>query len=339
MNGKERVIRAIEFDLPDRIPHMHSYRYATVDRHGDRFLRLLGEYPSDFLQELPTRDSLDTSDKGVEVDEWGVTWVKVQDGYLGQPKGHPLSDWDAFEDYEIPDPRAGSSLLTSSKAESAGEAETDLYVCRFGGNLFERLQWLRGMRNVFVDLATGRRELLVLADRIVQYDIELSEMWIEQGADAIVFTDDWGTQNRLMVRPSMWREVFKSRYRRIFRAVRRMGAKVHFHSDGHIMEIVPDLMEIGVDVLNPQLNANDMDALAEMCSGRLCIRGGLDRQRILPRGTKADIRRHVKDVIERFAVCDGGWIACGELGPDVPLPNCKAMMQSFFRLGRYSPPS
>jgi len=337
MNGRERVFRSIEFDSPDRIPHMHSYRYATLERHGDSFLRLLSSYPSDFVQEIPTKASLDTSDKGTAVDEWGVTWVKVQDGYLGQPKGHPLESWEAFEEYHIPDPSAGSSLLTSSRPREEIKRDGDLYLCAFGGNLFERLQWLRGMKNVFVDLATGRKELLRLADRIVGYNIQLSKILVEEGADGVVFTDDWGTQDRLMINPSMWRSFFKPRYRRIFRCVHRLGAKVHFHSDGYISPIIPDLIEIGADVLNPQLNVHDMDALARMCGGRICVRGGLDRQVVLPRGSPADVRRHVKEVIERFAVHDGGWIACGELGPDVPIRNCEEMMSCFFRLGRYAP--
>ena len=336
MNSKERVIRAIEFDGPDRIPHMHSYRYATLEKYGKNFTQMLGQFPSDFFPNWSTKDSLDGSDKGTFIDEWGVTWVKIQDGYSGQPKGHPLANWEEFDGYEIPDPEAGSSPA-SSKRYVTGEslASEERYVCMYGGTLFQRLQWLRGMRNVFIDLATKRRELYQLADAIVEYDIAVARMWCERGADAIVFADDWGTQDGLMIRPSLWREAFKPRYREIFRAVRTMGAKVHFHSDGYIMDIIPDLIELGVDVINPQINVHDIDELGEVCGGRICIRGGLDRQNVLPYGSRADVRGHVLDVIGHFAVFDGGWIACGELGPDVPFANCEEMMHSFFRFGRY----
>ena len=336
INSKERVIRAIEFDGPDRIPHMHSYRYATLEKYGHEFIQMLSKFPSDFLQDIPTKGSLDTSDTGTATDEWGITWIKVQDGYLGQPKGHPLENWENFEGYEIPDPLAGSSLTTTSLAGSVETVESDdRYVCKYGGNLFEMLQWLRGMRNIFVDLATKRKEFFQLADAIVDYDISLARIWCERGADAIVFTDDWGTQDRLMINPSVWRQVFKPRYRKIFRAVRKTGAKVHFHSDGYIAEILTDLIELGVDVLNPQINVHDMNELAGICGGRICIRGGLDRQTVLPHGSTTDIRHHVLEVIRHFAVYDGGWIACGELGPDVPFANCEEMMKSFFLFGRY----
>jgi uroporphyrinogen decarboxylase len=336
LSGRERVIRAIEFDGPDRIPHMHSYRYATLVTHGSRFRRLLEAYPSDFYQWEPRKDTLEGAGRGSYTDEWGVTWVKVQDGYMGQPKGHPLESWDAFGDYEVPEADPSTSVfLRHHRSGAEGEASEDTYVCMFGGNVFERLQWLRGMRNVLRDLMTGRRELFRLAEAVVDYNISLARYWCEEGADAIVFSDDWGTQGRLMVNPGLWRTVFKPLYGKMFGEVHRRGAKVHFHSDGYILDIIPDLMDLDLDVINPQLNVHRLADLAGLCGGRLCIRGGLDRQRILPRGTPEQVRRHVLDAIEHFAVYDGGWIGCGELGPDVPFANCRSMMRSFFKLGRY----
>jgi hypothetical protein len=90
-------------------------------------------------------------------------------------------------------------------------------------------------------------------------------------------------------------------------------------------------------VLNPQLNVHDVGKLGEICGGRICIRGGLDRQITLPRGSPDSVRGHVLETIQNFACYDGGWIACGELGPDVPLANCREMMGSFARYGRYRP--
>jgi hypothetical protein len=103
------------------------------------------------------------------------------------------------------------------------------------------------------------------------------------------------------------------------------------------MDIVKDLIDMGLDVLNPQLNVHDMAELAGTCGGRICIRGGLDRQHTLPRGTPGMVRDHVLEAIETFGSYDGGWIACGELGPDVPLANCREMMDSFARFGKYRP--
>ncbi len=337
MNAKERVLAAIDFKGPDRIPHMHSYRTATVSKLGKPFLDLLEKYPSDFYVPPHTKDSLEGSDSGVMEDEWGVKWVKVMDGYTGQPKGHPLENWDDFVHFDTPDPDPDSSL---SLSHHAGGDEFDLqkkYVCLYAGNLFERLQWLRGMRNVMVDLHTEKAELLELADMIVEYDIRLAENWMDKGADAIVFSDDWGTQQGLMIKPALWRRVFRPRYNRLFSAVRQMGARIHFHSDGYIMDIIPDLIDLGIDVLNPQLNVHDLDELIDLCSGRICIRGGLDRQQILPNGSRFQVRQHVLNTIDNFATHDGGWIACGELGPDVPLANCEEMMASFFRFGKYRP--
>lgn len=338
MNSKERVIRAIEFDGPDRIPHKHSFRFATMDKYGADFERLLGEYPSDFRENMPTRDTLEGAGRGSQTDEWGITWVKIQEGYMGQPKGHPLGSWDDLDTYEFPDPDPGSSLYLKQhggRAESIASEEK--YVCMFGGNLFERLQWLRGMRNVFIDLARNRSRISRLADLVMNYNIEISKIWCERGADAVVFSDDWGSQTGLMINPSLWRNFFKPRYRRMFRSVKGMGAKVHFHSDGYIMDIVKDLIDMELDVLNPQLNVHDLTELSGTCGGRICIRGGLDRQHTLPRGSPDMVREQVLEAIETFGSYDGGWIACGELGPDVPLANCREMMGSFARFGKYRP--
>jgi hypothetical protein len=337
MNSRDRVYAAIEFDSPDRIPHMHSYRTATLNRYGHEFNKLLERFPSDFYHPPRSKDSLEGSDAGVMTDEWGVAWVKIQDGFMGQPRGYPLTSWENLSDYEVPDPDPAKSVALRHHGGREDLASGDLYACMYGGSIFERLQQLRGMRKLFFDLASGRRELGQLADLIVDYNIRLSRIWLERGADAIVFTDDWGTQQELMISPPRWREFFKPRYRKMFRAVHREGAKVHFHSDGTIIQIIPDLVELGVDVLNPQLNAHDPDQLTELCSGHICIRGGLDRQGILPRGSQVDVQQHALEALGRFALHDGGWIACGELGPDVPLVNCETMMRTFSRFGRYRP--
>lgn len=320
MNSRERVIRAIEFEGPDRVPVTHSVLPAALLKYGEKLERIFRKYPSDFGYGYTyTKGQWLLSKKRRYVDEWGCLWVKIRRGLQGQVKGHPLADWKALETYQFPKPpdsRRG-------------------YICGSGGILFERMQWLRGFENLMIDLITRRRETYVLRDRIVDYNLQVTKRFLESDVDGIGFGDDWGAQDRLMIKPSLWREFFKPAYKRMFDEVHKAGVYVHFHSDGYIMDIIPDLIEIGVDVLNPQLPVNDIDELGEKFGGKLCFIAGLDRQKILPWGKPEEIVRHAKHAIKALGCYDGGYIGGGEINLDVPLANVEAMYKAFREYGRY----
>jgi uroporphyrinogen decarboxylase len=148
------------------------------------------------------------------------------------------------------------------------------------------------------------------------------------------FRDDWGTQQALMVRPSLWRRFFLPAYTRLFALVRNAGKHVWFHSDGAIAEIVPDLLAAGVQVLNPQVGTVGRARLVALCRGRVCIEADIDRQWTLPFGTPEDVRAVVRADIEAFGGLEGGYIGRGEVAGDVPLENVAAMLDAFARYGR-----
>jgi len=239
----------------------------------------------------------------------------------------------ALSGYEFPDPEMVGDW--DRAAENAAKAGDKLYVIGKGGEYFERMQWLRGFENLMFDFAEGREELNVLGEEIVMHNLKVLEMWQASGADldAVQFGDDWGSQMQLMLRPSIWREFFKPNYKRMFDLAHEFGWRVHFHSDGHISEIIPDLVEIGVDVLNVQLPVMDLAELGRELKGKVCVRGGLDRQKILPRGTPKEVKSHVREVYSAFGSPEGGWIGNGEIGPDVPLENARAMYEEIVELG------
>jgi uroporphyrinogen-III decarboxylase len=161
------------------------------------------------------------------------------------------------------------------------------------------------------------------------------ERSLRLGVDGIGFGDDWGTQTQLMISPRLWREFFKPRYKKMFDLIHSAGAHVYFHSDGMTLEIVPDLIEIGVDVLNPQFSCLDLKALAQISGGKVCIATDLDRQFVLPFGTPEEVREHVREVVKTLWHPHGGIIGRGEIGPDVPLENAEAMFQAFREFGVY----
>jgi uroporphyrinogen decarboxylase len=153
--------------------------------------------------------------------------------------------------------------------------------------------------------------------------------------DGVTFRDDWGTQQALMISPRLWREFFKPSYARLFEPVRAAGKHVWFHSDGVIDSIIPDLIEIGVQVLNPQVDVMGKERVAELCGGIICIQGDIDRQFALPHGTPEDVRREVRADIDAFGRHNGGYIGRGETAGDTPLENLEAMFEEMVCYGAY----
>ena len=165
------------------------------------------------------------------------------------------------------------------------------------------------------------------------YLIARISFWSEFGeVDGLHIGDDWGTQTQLMIRPGLWRRVFKPVYRRLIKAIHAAGKHAHFHSDGHTRGIIPDLIEIGFDTLNLQVWCMDVEELGREFAGKVCFRGELDRQHILTQGTPVEVTEHVKRAREVFDTPRGGYIYYGQVGPDVPLANVEAMLRAFYRV-------
>jgi len=345
MTSRERVRRAIEFKKPDHIPIMHACLPAAVREHGNQLQEIIRHYPSDFgineemdLILIDEGKIMPTYRKGKYKDEWGAIWENAHDGMLGQVKTHPLRNWKTLKNYQFPDPLKGINF--EEIRESIEKSEHQRYIIGWAPNpgyitLFERMHFLRGYENVLIDLMEGREEIEAMVDGILNYNLKLIEKWSELDVDGIAFGDDWGTQDQLMVNPKLWRRFFKPKYKKMFDLVHEAGKHVHFHSDGYIMEIIPDLIEIGVDVLNPEHSIMDINELKKIMGGKICIRSDVDCQYILPYGTEQEVKNHIKEIIKAFGNYNGGLILHGEIQPGVPLTNVKVMYETFQEYGRY----
>ena len=133
----------------------------------------------------------------------------------------------------------------------------------------------------------------------------------------------------------MWRRFFLPRYARMFAVARDAGVHVWFHTDGWILEIIEDLIEIGVTVLNPQHACMGTPRVGQIAGGRVCIRTNIDRQWVIPYGTPEEVAAAVKEAIGAFGRFNGGVLLHGEIGPEVPLENIEALYSSFYEYGRY----
>lgn len=332
MNPRQVVKAAIEFKGPDRIPYsvwidMPRFRRDRSPEDVEAVEELMAKAPQDWIELWPAPAKEWRSVDGPRVDEWGVTWT---DNYA---MGHPLEGgWELLDGYEFPDP-----LKPGRFAHVYPEIEQNrgrYVLATVWATVFERMWLLRGMGNLLRDPYRYYSEFVSLRERVMEFDVEILRKWLEIGVDGVWFTDDWGSQRCLLINPALWRELYKPCYRTLFDLAHQGGAHVWMHSCGNIMDIIPDLIEIGLDVLNPvQPRAMDVDELGRRFGGQVCFWGGLDVQDTVPRGTPQDIDQEVGHLTEVFGEYGGGYIGgtSHTILPDAPLENIRAVYEAFER--------
>lgn len=194
---------------------------------------------------------------------------------------------------------------------------------------FERLQFLRGTENVFIDLAYNTQEVRKLIAMVHDFYCADVTSWAGSNVDAIFLMDDWGTNRSLLIDPEMWRAIFKPLYKDYCDIIHDAGKFVFFHSDGHIEAIYGDLIEVGVNAINSQLFCMDLEGLARKYKGRVTFWGEIDRQHVMPFGTRADVREAVRRVRRALDDGTGGVIAQCEWGKDNSIENVAMVFETW----------
>jgi len=337
---RQRVFRAVHFQHPDRPPMRHNITGAAVVRYGQALLDILEEFPDDFgtdttfpqWMELHRQRAgrLDIDEE--TVDEWGCRWRHRRDGMFGMVVERPLETWSALETYRLPPVPSHEQDTIARLRRELAERRNRWFTFGAGCMIWERMQFLRGDANILMDIAEGRPEVERLADMVFDYARRLFEASLETGVDCVAVGDDWGNQDQLRIRPEQWRRIFKPRYRELFQVVHERGGLVRFHSCGYILDIIPDLIEIGVDILNVQSSCMPLQDLAEAARGRVCLEVDIDRQYQMPHGTPDDVRRRAEACYQVLALPEGGFIWLTEIGPDVPLENVRAYYEAACQL-------
>ena len=340
MTPRERILAAVEFKGPDRCPIHHYIFPGAIWRYGQKLLDLCDKYPDDFGNEnikANTRPEL-AEDEDIEdviewQDGWGTVWRRLRGYTSGEVLRPAIPDWDAWRTYEFPPLPPETHYESFAKQAKARHPKE--FVVASGGGFFQHMQHLRGPASYFEDLAEDNEGVHELADRMVEYNVHSIERYVKAGADCIAWGDDWGAQHSLLIHPEMWRRFFKPRYKRMFEAARDGGAHVWFHTDGWILEIIEDLIKIGVTVLNPQHPCMGTQRVAEIAGGRVCIRTDIDRQWVIPYGTPEDVVAAVKEAIAAYGRFNGGVMLHGEIGQEVPFENIEALYSAFYEYGSY----
>ncbi len=289
----EIVRSAIEFDRPQRLPlrfealglsDVHSVGWNQIGT-GDHALR-------------------------ATLDEWGCLWARSAYANMGQVKGHPLADWRDLGHFHWPDPD-DPALYEGMGARFEG-ADGKYVTTGIFMLLFERMHALHGFENTLADLLLERERVEMLADRIVAFDLgiirNISRRFPGQ-IHGFGFTDDWGTQQNLFIKPRLWDEFFKPRYERIFDAAHQAGWHVWMHSCGKVNAIIESLIEIGLDVINlQQPRALGIEEIGARFRGRICFESLCDIQHTLPFKGMDEIRQEAHMLLRHWGTPDGGFI-------------------------------
>ena len=330
-------LKAMQFDRPEWMPCSVSLMSATWTKYGDELKeivlahpRIFPDFDGDASKGAGCGDIM--SEVGRKTDCWGTVWDNVAAGLSSHPVEFPLEDWDDLDAYDLPDSMAVEEYGPrdwDAVAESLRKAKENGGIARGGGLMhgfmYMRLFYLRRFENLMMDMAVDDPRLPGLVAMVESFNAPVIEKYLELGTELIALGDDLGLQDSLPMGPTLWRKWIGPSYTRLFAPCRERNVPVYLHTDGHILEIIPDLIAAGVRVLNPQIRANGLEGLRQMAKGVVCIDLDLDRQ-LFPFATPSEIEDHIGAMYEGLRSDDGGLMLHAECEPDVPLENIETIL-------------
>jgi hypothetical protein len=297
---------------------------AGLDRHRDRLAAVAARCPNVAFG-MP--GGTGRKSRETVTDRWGCVWLYNEVANDGQCIRAPLADWSAWPSYRMPDPDDyhdwGALRADMQKRRSQGELTS---VGVEHGFLFLRLTYLRGFQGLLEDIADESDAVLELLDNMGTFWVRVAERMADLQPDFVGFPDDLGMQHSLPMSPASWRKLLKPIYTRIFRVVREAGATVHMHTDGFIVDIIPDLIDCGVGILNPQDLVNGLDSLERLAKGRVSLDLDIDRQSVTVFGSPEQVRCHIAECAERLGSPTGGLSMIYGAYGGTPVENVEAVL-------------
>ncbi len=354
MRPRERVLAALRRQVPDCVPKdmvfspaiLNLFKAKTGCTDPVEYFNLEVRR----IEPLPARPTGDfcryisTVPPGGHLDEWGVCWVPGSIHHF-EDMIHPLAGFGSVgdvEQYPFPDLTADERFVgyrqEVQRIQAAGYAVMGS-AYPLGGTVFWPAYKLRGMEALLTDMLANQEFAAALLDRVTKISAGLAAKVASMGVDIILMADDFGTQLDLMMSLAMWRRWFKERLATVIRAAKEAnpGVLVFFHSDGAVQKIIPDLIEIGVDILNPvQPECMDPAQIKAEFGNRLSFWGTIGTQTTMPFGTPDEVRAVVRERVR--SVGKGGGLLLAPthvLEPEVPWENIVAFVEAVEEYGRY----
>jgi uroporphyrinogen decarboxylase len=296
--SRELVHQTLTFASPARIPRQLWVLGWAALHYPEELARIQERFPDDLITapafyREPLKTEGDAYLPGTFVDEWGCMFENRQRGIIGEVKEPLLRKWKDWNKVRIPRER----LSVDGRKVNEFCRKTEKFILAGGAvKPFEQLQFIRGPANLYMDLAERPEELFLLMERMHKFYREELELWASTEVDALFFADDWGSQNSLLISPGLWRQMFKPLYKDYIDIAHDHGKFAFMHTDGYVTDILPDLIDLGLDALNAQLFCMDIEDLGNRFAGEIAFWGEIDRQYLLPFGTQEEVRAAVRRV-------------------------------------------
>ncbi|UCB45825.1 MAG: hypothetical protein JSV25_16760 [Spirochaetota bacterium] len=363
MNSKERMQTAMEHEEPDRVPFMATFvpevelllkkKYCRelekIDIHTEMKYQGMNELDILFGHDMLlltfgiSTGYYRNTPSDTYIDEWGIKWKKSPYetingiGHYTEIVGFPLEDSSKVDSYKPPNPDDEDMGYAERIIEQFG---TEKYICGIiDCSIFEALKYLRGITQSLIDLVAEKDIAHKIMDISVEYHLQLGYKLIDRGVDILWLADDIGGEHALLMSPETFREMIKPKMGYMIGELKRHNSnvKVAFHSDGYIEPVIDDLIEIGVDLLNPiQPESMNPSFIKRRYGDRISLWGTVSTQVTFPFKSPEDIANEVK---ERIKTCGpgGGFLIAPthNLQLDVPLENIDAFYKAVSEYGSY----
>jgi uroporphyrinogen decarboxylase len=276
------------------------------------------------------------------VDDFGCVWVTSMHGIVGTVQKHPLESWDAFKDFQMPDPMTCTGIGTihwdeySARISNTKKEGNRLAVGGLRhGHTFLQLCDLRGYENLLFDMADDEPRLTKLIDMLTEFNLEVVNQMVKSGCEMIQYAEDLGMQKGPMISPSLFRKYIVPSYKRLMQPSIDNHIIIHFHSDGDIRTLVNDILDCQVQVLNLQDNCNGIEWIANHLKGRVCIDLDIDRQSVTRFGTPREIDEYIRREVEALGSKEGGLLMIWGLYPGTDIKNIKAVFDAMEKYSYY----
>jgi uroporphyrinogen decarboxylase len=377
MTSRERVLATLNHREPDRVPldigggsstsiveegyeKLKGYLNVSAESRlmnktfrlswlDEEVMQKLGSDCRPLTARAPSRWTPPPSAPGEFKDIWGITWRKVSYGencYYWEIKECPLAKAtvEDLERFPWPDPSDPGLTVGLAEDVKALHEETDYAImadCGFKG-FWEVAYFMRGFEQMLLDLVENPEFVSAVMAKLLEINIAATGRFLDVAGPYIhVFRtgDDLATQQGPVMSPATYRELLKPVYKEYFDFVKsKTEAKVFYHSCGNVTDLVDDLVEIGVEVLNPvQVSAmGDTAVLKDRFGEKVVFWGAIDTQRVLPRGSVEDVEAEVRRRIHDLGP-GGGYVlgSVHNIQPDVPPENIIAMAEATRKYGKY----
>lgn len=272
---------------------------------------------------------------GKDRSEWGFAWERL-DETMGQPLSNLIEQTEDLHTFVPPNPDDPQRF---SGLDDFNRQYADRFrLASLALSGFTTMSFLRGFGNLMLDFVNQPDFVEELASLVFGFEERLIQLLPAYSFDAVGFFDDWGTQKGMIISPAAWRKIFKPRYARQFALAHQLGLKVYFHCCGYYPQIIPDFIEIGVDMLNiSQPNLYHIPELGQKYGGKVCFVCPVSYQTTSISGTREEIFSDVRLLVEHLGCFDGGLIGYVEEYHSMGMSaaNYRACVEAFQTLGRY----